>query len=295
MPPIANRGKGGKGDGGRGGRGGGRGPYTPSTEAVQAIQTIFGALEALNVQDRGHVLSRVRSYVSPAPTSKAIARKEVLPKPKMSDWKSQWQATDEFVNWDAIFKLRGAHARFAKTGKPEDQPSVALPEDDGALEKSLREIAFAKRDEIKASLKSNDKGAGGEDGVSPPPDKDQAGKQKSAKPDGSVRKRQRQENPWNSEGSILKAIESAKKRNEPERWPLYAWMADNGSLLVYHAEKPPESSKVLEPHVYFEEIVADTNGNFYSPDGDAITSCTKAGFPEKDSLDITVVEMRPEI
>jgi len=291
MPPIANRGKGGKGDGGRGGRGGGRGPYTPSPEAVQAIQAIFGALEGLNVQDRGHVLSRIRSYVMPATTKKAIAQKEVKPKPKMSDWKSTWQATDEFVNWDAIFKLRGAHAKFAKTKKPEDEPDVALPEDDEALESSLREIAFAKRDEIKANLKSNDEGVGGEDGAPPPPDKDQAAKQKPAVPVGTTRKRQLQDKPWNSE-AVLKAIKFAKERSEPEFRTLYAWMVDDGNFIVYYAEQPPEGPHVVDPHMYYEQIVAGIDGNFHSLDGDAITSCMTD--TSQESPEIVVVEERPE-
>lgn len=290
MPPRG-RGKGGKGDDDRGGRGAGRGPYTPSTDAVQALQAIFGALEALNVQDRGHVLSRVRSYVTPAATKKATASKEVKPKLKMSDWKSEWQNTDEFVNWDAIFKLRGAHAKYAKTLAPRDEPDTALPKDDEALEKSLREIAFDKRDEIKARLKSNDEEEGEEDGVPPPPDKGQAAKQKSAKPVGTSRKRQRQGTPWNPE-VILKAIASVKERKDPGLQVLHAWMVDDGEFLVYYTEKPPEGPHIADPHMYYEQIEVDSEGNFFSLDGDAIISCMTDTSRECPGI-ITVLE-RPE-
>jgi len=284
------RGRGGKGDGGRGGRGRGRGPYTPSTEAVHALKEIFGSLESLNVQDRGHVLSRIRSYVAPASTKKAIAPKEVKPKPQMSDWKSEWQVTDEFINWDAIFKLRGAHAKFAKTGKPEDEPDVALPEEAGDLEMSLRVIAFAKRDEIKGRSKSIDKGTSGEDGAPPPPDKDQAVKQKPAKPTGTSQSRKRQDAPWNAE-TILAAIESVKKP-KPAKSLLYAWMIDDGDSLVYHTEQPPEGSHVADPHMYYEQIEADSEGNYFTLDGDSISSCMTD--TSEESPPIIVVVERPE-
>jgi hypothetical protein len=85
-------------------------PYLPSTEAVKVLANIVGSLEALNLQDRGHVVARLKElYLSPAKSGKGKSKKnsssakQKKPQASKAPWKVLWHRTPEYRAWqDAI-------------------------------------------------------------------------------------------------------------------------------------------------------------------------------------------------
>jgi len=89
-------------------------PYLPSPEAVKVLSNIVGSLEALNLQDRGHVVARLKElYFSSTKSGGSKSKKnsssakQKKPQASKAPWKVLWHLTPEYRAWQDAIRADG--------------------------------------------------------------------------------------------------------------------------------------------------------------------------------------------
>jgi hypothetical protein len=129
-------------------------PYLPSPEAVTVLSNIVGSLEGLNLQDRGHVVARLKDLYFSSTKSGSKSKKnsssakQKKPQASKAPWKVLWHQSPEYRAWQEAI---GAEVRVGD-----------------AEFNSLLQAAVQKRDALRTRFQSEPGGIPGETVSAPP-------------------------------------------------------------------------------------------------------------------------------